>query len=298
MKKVILLLACLSCTISSFAQKKGNAAVVKTAPKTASKTASKKAVAPKTTAAPKTVAPQPTPLPKFTQHIAYIMGNNDVNLRNKPSTTGSDVLLKLATGSEVTVVKQTPTKMKVENVTALWYQVKIKQDTTETKGYVWGGYLSDIEADSKGNPEVHFMVRRVSDSITVIQAASTTTGKSYALLSVRTAFCETPKMRIATSSTITDQILLIGTCNDIRREELIIWDGKKLLKAGTAIGGGKIGTDPMREEHFILDGEKDGKKGFILKNTAAKIEWDGSVYRNATSSFTIYKWDGTQLLEQ
>jgi hypothetical protein len=218
------------------------------------------------------------------------------NVRKEPNTK-SDVVMRLAAGSEVTVLSPTKESATIENVTAVWYKIVIRQDTVETDGYLWGGYLSDLQADSKKEATISFLIRRNNDKEWVIMAARN--GDLLSTLKIATSIDNAYKIRNNVGyDKINDAIILGGKHGEFTElEELVIWDGKKLNYAGSAKGGAKPGTDPMHHETFVVDGDKGAKKGCILKVNTDEIEWDGTIYQNSATSKTIFKWNGEALIE-
>ncbi len=296
MKQTIILLTCLLLSLSFsnniFAQKKSKdkketkKEAKKDKEKTPKKDKSKEDTKPKEKVAKAKI---------FKAHKAYLMPEK-ANIR-KEANTKSDIVMQLATGSELTVVAQTKESATIENVTALWYKVAVKQDTTEIDGYIWGGYLSDLRAESRKDAAVNFLLRRNNDKEWAITA--TKNGVFLNSIKIPTAIDNAYKIRNNVGyDKINDAIILSGKSGEFTElEELLIWDGKKIYHAATAKGGAKPGTDPMHHETFVVDGDKGAKKGCILKVSTDEIEWDGSIYQNSATTKAIYKWNGEALIE-
>ncbi len=295
MKQILILLTCLSLsfalTNNAFAQKKPKDKAKKEQkdkknPSQKDKTKAKEDTKPKEVAAK---------LKPFKAHKAYLMPEK-ANIR-KEANTKSDIVMQIAVGSEVTVVAQAKETATIENVTAQWYKVAVKQDTVEIDGYIWGGYLSDLRVESRKDAAINFLLRRNSDKEWAITAAKN--GTFLNAIKIPTAIDNNYKIRNNVGyDKINDAIILSGKNGEFTEiEELMIWDGKKLYHAATAKGGAKPGTDPLHHETFVVDGDKGAKKGCILKLNTDEIEWDGTIYQNSATTKSIYKWNGEALIE-
>ena len=291
MKKIGLYLLLSFLTINAFAQakttpKNTKKLPAKTVPK--AKDALKTDPKVKKTAAIDTVKPSP-----FVAHIAYVM-SKEVNVR-KAADTKSELLVQLAAGSEVVVTSRSKTKFTLSGVTANWYKVRFKKDTAEVKGYIWGGYLSDLNADSKKDKDVQFLLRQDDDKHITAQAVRN--GELLHTVSAEVP-CVAYKIRNnAGTGDVHDAIVVSGKCATSKAETLLIWDGKKISFADNAITKSKNGDDPFHEEKFIIEGDAGAKKGTIIKLATDKIEWDGALYRNSSSSSELFEWTGAALEE-
>ena len=259
------------------------------------KTATVKTDAKKDKKDKKTAEVAPKPTEKFKPRTAYLM-SGQANIRKQPNTK-SEVVVRLAAASELTMTAAAGAPMTVDGVKADWYKVAFKRDTTLMEGYVWGGYLSDSEIESARDKGTQFLVRRNSDTAILVQACFN--GNLLSAITVPTKGCKGAKARNRAGwDGIHDAIILNSTCKDFAYEDLVIWTGKKLYFAGTTKSSAKFGSDPFQEEHWIIEAEKGAKRDAILKEKTDRIEWDGAIYRNAQSSMQRFEWNGTDLVEK
>jgi hypothetical protein len=162
---------------------------------------------------------------------------------------------------------------------------------------VWGGYLSDSDMESARDKNTQFLFRRNSDSAILVQACFE--GRLLSSLTVPTKGCKGAKTRSKAGwDRVHDAIIVASTCKDMAYEDLVIWTGKKLYFAGSTESSAKMGSDPYLEEHWLIEPEKGAKRDIILKEKTTRIEWDGAIYRNASSAMQRYEWNGTELVEK
>jgi hypothetical protein len=231
----------------------------------------------------------------FKERIAYIM-SSQANIRKDPSTK-AESLIKLAAGSEVKVVADGGSAFTIAGVKANWYKVNFRKDTTIIEGFVWGGYLSDLEMESARDKGVQFLFRRNNDTSILMQACSN--GVLMTSITVTTKGCKGLSVRNKAGwDRVHDAIIINTTCNGMAYEDLVIWSGNKLTSVGSAESNATPGTDPFHEEHWIIEAEKGAKRDAILKEKTDRIEWDGAIYRNAQSAMQRFEWNGTDLVEK
>jgi Bacterial SH3 domain len=243
----------------------------------------------------KTAGTSAKPAEIFKPRVAYLM-SGQANIRKQPNTK-SDVVVRLAAGSELTMLAPANAPYTVDGVKADWYKVAFKRDTTLTEGYVWGGYLSDSDIESARDKGTQFLLRRNSDTAILVQA--TFNGNLLSAITVPTKGCKGAKARTRAGwDNIHDAIIINSACKDFAYEDLLIWTGKKLYFVGSTKSNAKLGSDPFQEEHWIIDPEKGAKRDAVLKEKTDRIEWDGTIYRNAQSAMQRFEWNGTQLIEK
>lgn len=248
---------------------------------------------------------------QFTEGEVYYTLGDHVNIRESASPDANKTG-NLTINMPVTILENTKTFSTINGWEFEWCKISYQENGVKKTGYIWGGLLATKRIRSKTDEALFFLfgpqkkiITKEGDEKLQAQVRAVLNGEEISKLEfpaiggdgMGIGFFSLGKKAVPGIKEVLGVYFSGNSCGAAFGEQVIYWDGKKLMHVWTLNDGADSGE--YYDERLVYPDDEKGKPGIII------FVQESGYYDNNTNKDVIeslkkhsYKWDGTKLVKQ